>query len=192
MGKTPKAPKGETINQLEARLAEIKKAAALPEKCSRGRPKASKNKPKALKTDADSDAKNDTTTDTSAKGPRPSKEPKSVKEPTINENIWWKFKQDVRLRGASLPDSASLVDVLAKHSHFMDFNAFLIAQQLEDMEEEGIEEETDLLCHGIAILAVGAIEARGERGEPIWLGRSGMTKTTAARALRWRWSKSKL
>ncbi|KAJ7706518.1 hypothetical protein B0H14DRAFT_2647104 [Mycena olivaceomarginata] len=48
MAKKAKAPAAENIDQLEARLADMKKAAASqPEKCLRGRPKGSKNKPKA-------------------------------------------------------------------------------------------------------------------------------------------------
>ncbi|KAJ7849865.1 hypothetical protein B0H14DRAFT_3452316 [Mycena olivaceomarginata] len=68
MAKKAKAPAAETIDQLEARLAEMKKAAASqPEKRSRGRPKGSKNKPKTLMTDAKGDTKSDTSHDANTK-----------------------------------------------------------------------------------------------------------------------------
>jgi hypothetical protein len=56
----------------------MKKAAAtLPKKHSQGRPKGSKNKPKALKTNI----KNNTSTNMNTKELRPSKDLKSAKEP---------------------------------------------------------------------------------------------------------------
>ena len=71
MGRKPKAPEGESIDELEARLAELKKAAASQrEKRSRGRPRGSKNKPKTLEPDAEGDEQIDTSTDTSVKQPK--------------------------------------------------------------------------------------------------------------------------
>jgi hypothetical protein len=49
-----KAPDGETIEQLEAWLADMKKAAAAPpKKHPQRRPRGSRNKPKSVKTDAE-------------------------------------------------------------------------------------------------------------------------------------------
>ncbi|KAJ7300494.1 hypothetical protein DFH08DRAFT_828421 [Mycena albidolilacea] len=113
MGRKPKAPEGETINQLEARLVEMKKAAAAqPEKRSRGRPKGSKNKPKAPKTDTDSDAKNDTSADPSAKEPRPSKDPKSAKEP---KSV--KVKPEAKPRGRHASKAKGISEVPWKTEH---------------------------------------------------------------------------
>jgi hypothetical protein len=91
MGKQLKAPDSESIDELEAHLADMKKAQS--KKCPRGRPKGSKNKPKALKTGADDDTTINTPTNTNAKEAMPSKEPKPAKETkseTVNENILWK------------------------------------------------------------------------------------------------------
>jgi hypothetical protein len=80
MAKKAKAPNGDTIEQLEARLADMKKAAAAPpEKRARGRPKGSKNKPKSVKTNTEGNAKVNAFTDTNAKEPKPAKEPEPIK-----------------------------------------------------------------------------------------------------------------
>jgi hypothetical protein len=86
-----KAPNSESVDELEARLADMKKAQS--EKCPRGRPKGFKNRTKALKTSAEGDTTIDTPTDANAKEAMPSKEPKLAKElnsERINENILWK------------------------------------------------------------------------------------------------------
>ncbi|KAJ7808963.1 hypothetical protein B0H14DRAFT_2608448 [Mycena olivaceomarginata] len=91
MGKRLKAPDSESIDELEALLADMKKAQS--EKCPRGRPKEFMNKPKALKTGVEDNTTIDTPTDANAKEAMPSKEPKPAKEPKserINENILWK------------------------------------------------------------------------------------------------------
>jgi hypothetical protein len=90
-GKWLKAPGSESIDKLEARLADMKEVQS--KKCPWGRPKGSKNKPKALKTGVEGDTTINTPTDTNAKEAMPSKEPKLAKEPKlerINENILWK------------------------------------------------------------------------------------------------------
>jgi hypothetical protein len=61
MGKQLKAPDSESIDELEDRLADMKKAQS--EKCPWERPKGSKNKPKGLKTDTEGDTKIATSTD---------------------------------------------------------------------------------------------------------------------------------
>jgi hypothetical protein len=73
MGKRLKAPDSESIDKLEACLADMKKAQS--EKCPWGRPKGSKNKPKALKTGAEGNSTIDTPTDTNSKEAMPSKKP---------------------------------------------------------------------------------------------------------------------
>ncbi|KAJ7352093.1 hypothetical protein DFH08DRAFT_805374 [Mycena albidolilacea] len=91
MGKRLKAPDSESINELEARLADMKKGQS--EKCPQGRSKGFKNRTKALQTGAEGDTTIDTPTDANANGAMPSKEPKPAKEPKserINENILWK------------------------------------------------------------------------------------------------------
>jgi hypothetical protein len=91
MGKRLKAPDSESIDKLEALLADMKKAQS--EKCPRGRPKGFKNRTKALKTSAEGNTTINTPTDVNAKEVMPSKEPKLAKEPKserINENILWK------------------------------------------------------------------------------------------------------
>jgi hypothetical protein len=91
MGKRLKAPDSESIDELETRLADMKKAQS--KKCPRGEPKGSKNKSKALKTSTEGNTTINTPTDTNAKEALPSKEPKPAKEPKserINENILWK------------------------------------------------------------------------------------------------------
>jgi hypothetical protein len=74
MGKWLKAPGSESIDELEACLADMKKAQS--EKCPRGRPKGSKKKPKALKTGAEGNTAIETPTDANAKEAMPAKEPK--------------------------------------------------------------------------------------------------------------------
>jgi hypothetical protein len=79
MGKRLKAPNSESIDELEARLADMKKAQF--KKCPWGRPKGSKNKPKARKTGADGDMTINTPTNANTKEVMPSKELKRAKDP---------------------------------------------------------------------------------------------------------------
>ncbi|KAF7366259.1 hypothetical protein MSAN_00882100 [Mycena sanguinolenta] len=111
MPKKTKAPEDETLEQLEARLADMKKAAAAPpEKRPRGRPKGSKNKPK---TDTEGNAGVDvTSTDAKAKPPKPSKGPKTVKEPKAV-----KIKPEAKPRGRQASKAKGIPEVSWKHEH---------------------------------------------------------------------------
>jgi hypothetical protein len=77
MGKRLKAPDSESIDELKACLADMKKAQS--EKHPWGRPRGSKKKPKALKTGTEGDTTIDTPTDANAKEVMPSKELKPAK-----------------------------------------------------------------------------------------------------------------
>ncbi|KAF8214326.1 hypothetical protein K438DRAFT_1750382 [Mycena galopus ATCC 62051] len=109
--KKTKAPDNETLEQLEARLANMKKAAAAPlEKRPRGRPKGSKNKPK---TDTEGNAKVDVaSTDAKAKQPKPAKEPQPAKE---RKPV--KVKPEAKPRGRQASKAKGIPEVSWKHEH---------------------------------------------------------------------------
>jgi hypothetical protein len=78
MGKQ-EAPDPESIDELKAHLANMKKAQA--ERCPRGRPSKPKNKSKAPKAGTEDDTATNTPTDANAKEVMPSTKPKPAREP---------------------------------------------------------------------------------------------------------------
>ncbi|KAJ7876068.1 hypothetical protein B0H14DRAFT_3544761 [Mycena olivaceomarginata] len=110
MAKRSKAPNSESIDELEARLADMKKTQS--EKRPRGRPKGSKNKPKAPKTGTDGDTTIDTPTNANAKEAMPSKEPKPAKEPKS-----LKAKPQAKPRGRQASKAKGITEVPWKLEH---------------------------------------------------------------------------
>ncbi|KAJ7301001.1 hypothetical protein DFH08DRAFT_827916 [Mycena albidolilacea] len=78
MGKQ-EAPDPESIDELKAHLANMKKAQA--ERCPQGRPSKPKNKSKAPKAGTEDDTAINTPTNANAKKVMPSTKPKPAREP---------------------------------------------------------------------------------------------------------------
>ncbi|KAJ7721209.1 hypothetical protein B0H16DRAFT_1791714 [Mycena metata] len=105
--KRSKAAGSESITELEARLANMKKAQT--EKRPRGRPKGSKNKPK---TDTAGDTSIDTPADSDTKQAVPSKPSKPAKEPKSS-----KAKPQAKPRGRQAAKAKGITEVPWKHEH---------------------------------------------------------------------------
>ncbi|KAJ7735360.1 hypothetical protein B0H16DRAFT_1731396 [Mycena metata] len=105
--KRSKAAGSESIAELEARLANMKKAQT--EKCPRGRPKGSKNKPK---TDTAGDTSIDTPADSDTKQAVPSKPSKPAKELKSG-----KAKPQAKPRGRQAAKAKGITEVPWKHEH---------------------------------------------------------------------------
>ncbi|KAJ7023812.1 hypothetical protein C8F04DRAFT_1133483 [Mycena alexandri] len=107
MGKHSKAAGSESIDELEARLADMKKAQT--EKRPRGRPKGSKNKPK---TGTAGDTSIDTPADSDTKQAMPSKQSKPAKESKSG-----KAKPQAKPRGRQASKAKGIPEVPWKLEH---------------------------------------------------------------------------